>query len=60
MHNNSLRALLTEALDRSDRYLKSLDTRPVSPREDAVAALRQLDIPLQQDPIDWTGGSVEE
>jgi glutamate/tyrosine decarboxylase-like PLP-dependent enzyme len=46
------RALLTETLERSDRYLKSLDTRPVSPRADAVAALKKLDVPLQNDPID--------
>src|SRR3954471_23357816 len=46
------RALLSETLDRSDRYLKSLDTRPVSPREEAVAALKQLDVPLQSDPVD--------
>ena len=31
----TLRALLTETLDRSDRYLKSLDTRPVAPRDGA-------------------------
>jgi glutamate/tyrosine decarboxylase-like PLP-dependent enzyme len=49
---SDLRALLSETLDRSDRYLKSLDTRPVSPRADAVAALKKLDIPLQSDPID--------
>src|SRR3954470_7080404 len=47
-----LRALLTETLERSDRYLQSLDTRPVSPRPDAVAALKKLDVPLQNDPID--------
>ena len=48
----NLRALLTETLDRSDRYLKSLDTRPVAPRDDAVAALKRLDVPLQNDPVD--------
>src|SRR3954470_16873220 len=47
-----LRALLTETLDRSDRYLKSRDTRPVAPKADAVAALKKLDVPLQQNPID--------
>jgi glutamate/tyrosine decarboxylase-like PLP-dependent enzyme len=47
-----LRALLSETLERSDRYLKSLDTRPVSPRPDAVAALKKLDVPLQNDPIE--------
>jgi glutamate/tyrosine decarboxylase-like PLP-dependent enzyme len=46
------RALLAETLERSDRYLKSLDTRPVSPRDDAVAALKQLDVPLQSGPVD--------
>ena len=52
MPTNDLRALLSETLDRSDRYLKSLDTRPVSPRPAAVAALKKLDIDLQDGPID--------
>src|ERR1044071_3101727 len=49
---SDVRGLLTDALERSDRYLKSLDTRPVSPRPDAVSALRKLDIDLQDHPID--------
>jgi glutamate/tyrosine decarboxylase-like PLP-dependent enzyme len=49
---SDLRGLLAETLERSDRYLHSLDTRPVSPRPDAVAALAKLDGPLQADPID--------
>ena len=52
MTTNDLRGLLSETLERSDRYLKSLDTRPVSPRPDAVAALKKLDVELQDDPID--------
>src|SRR4051812_2115664 len=51
---SDLRALLTDTLDRSERYLQSLDTRPVSPRPDAVAALKKLDVPLQSDPVDAT------
>jgi glutamate/tyrosine decarboxylase-like PLP-dependent enzyme len=52
MTTPDLRALLSEALERSDRYLQSLDTRPVAPPTDAVAALKNLDVPLQNDPID--------
>jgi glutamate/tyrosine decarboxylase-like PLP-dependent enzyme len=52
VNTTNLRALLTETLDRSDRYLSSLDTRPVAPSADAVAALRKLDVPLQQNPVD--------
>jgi glutamate/tyrosine decarboxylase-like PLP-dependent enzyme len=51
---SDLRGLLSETLERSDRYLRSLDTRPVSPRPDAVAALEKLDVPLQDDPIEPT------
>ena len=49
---SDLRALLDETLERSDRYLRSLNTRPVSPRAEAVSALKRLDVPLQNDPID--------
>jgi glutamate/tyrosine decarboxylase-like PLP-dependent enzyme len=52
MHRRDLLPLLTETLERSDRYLRSLETRPVAPPASAVAALKRLDIPLQQDPID--------
>jgi glutamate/tyrosine decarboxylase-like PLP-dependent enzyme len=52
MTTPDLRALLSETLERSDRYLQSLDTRPVAPPKDAVAALTKLDVPLQNDPID--------
>jgi glutamate/tyrosine decarboxylase-like PLP-dependent enzyme len=52
MMTTTLRALLGDTFERSDRYLNSLDTRPVSPCDEAVAALSQLDVPLQDDPID--------
>jgi glutamate/tyrosine decarboxylase-like PLP-dependent enzyme len=48
----AIRALLTDTLERSNRYLASLDTRPVAPPADAVAALKKLDVPLQDGPID--------
>jgi glutamate/tyrosine decarboxylase-like PLP-dependent enzyme len=48
----TLRALLSETLERSDRYLSSLHARPVAPSASAVAALKQLDVPLQDGPID--------
>ena len=54
MTTPDLRALLSETLERSDRYLQSLDTRPVAPPTDAVDALKRLDVPLQNDPIDPT------
>ena len=49
---SDLRALLSETLERSDKYLESLETRPVAPPANAVAALAKLDVPLQDDPID--------
>lgn len=52
MNGANLRALLSDTLDRTDRYLTSLDTRPVAPPVGAVAALQKLDVPLQDDPID--------
>lgn len=42
-----LRPLLTSATERSLAYLDSLDTRPVSPRPDAIANLSAFDVPLQ-------------
>jgi glutamate/tyrosine decarboxylase-like PLP-dependent enzyme len=52
MPSHELTHLLRSATDRSVRYLESLETRRVSPSEDAVAALRGFDAPLQNDPID--------
>lgn len=52
MNGANLRALLSDTLDRTDRYLTSLDTRSVAPPVGAVAALQKLDVPLQDDPID--------
>ena len=44
--------LLSEAAQRSLEYLAGLDERSVSPTPKAVAALRQLDEPLPEDPSD--------
>ncbi|HEX5612870.1 MAG TPA: aminotransferase class V-fold PLP-dependent enzyme [Burkholderiales bacterium] len=43
-----MRKLLGEAAERSLRYLESLDSRPVAPRPEAVAALKAFDIPLPE------------
>jgi glutamate/tyrosine decarboxylase-like PLP-dependent enzyme len=47
-----LQQLLADTLARSNRYLESLDTRPVAPDRAATAALTSLDVPLQDGPID--------
>ena len=44
--------LLKETLERSTNYLNSLESRPVAPPAAAVAALEQLDVPLQDERID--------
>ena len=44
--------LLFEAAKRADRYLKELETRQVSPSPKAIAGLKRLDVPLQDEPID--------
>ena len=49
---NDLHLLLTDAQRRAERYLTSLESRPVAPSAEAVAALRAFDIPLQNEPID--------
>jgi glutamate/tyrosine decarboxylase-like PLP-dependent enzyme len=52
MSSRVIKRLLRATTDRSVRYLESLDTRRVSPSEDAVEALRAFDVPLQNDSID--------
>jgi glutamate/tyrosine decarboxylase-like PLP-dependent enzyme len=49
MPADNLKHLLTSTTERSLRYLASLDDRRVSPGPEAVAALRGLDIALQQE-----------
>ncbi len=51
MPHDDIKQLLNAATERSVRYLKSLETRRVSPSPDAVAALSALDAPLQQHSI---------
>jgi glutamate/tyrosine decarboxylase-like PLP-dependent enzyme len=45
-------AILDDAARRARRYLELLDTRSVAPGTAAVAALRELDEPLPQEPCD--------
>jgi len=44
--------LLAEAFKRVNRYINELQTRRVSPSPDDLAGLKQLDAPLQDQPID--------
>jgi len=48
----ALQPLLSDALERSVRYLDGLATRSVAPSREAVAALAALDVPLQTAPRD--------
>src|SRR5215469_2497584 len=43
-----MRDVLLDAADRALRYLESLDERPVAPDSEAVARLRELDVPLPE------------
>jgi glutamate/tyrosine decarboxylase-like PLP-dependent enzyme len=52
MPSHDLKRLLHATTDRSVRYLESLDTRRVSPSDEAVAALHAFDVPLQNESID--------
>jgi glutamate/tyrosine decarboxylase-like PLP-dependent enzyme len=52
LSSTPLQQLLSETLERSNAYLDSLATRPVAPSADAVSALRTLDVPLQEQPMD--------
>jgi glutamate/tyrosine decarboxylase-like PLP-dependent enzyme len=52
MPPDDLKSLLTAATERSVRYLNSLDTRRVSPTDDAIAGIARFDVPLQHEGID--------
>src|SRR5918992_5068939 len=52
MNHSDLERLLRSTTNRSVRYLESLDERRVSPADDAVAALKAFDVPLQSESID--------
>lgn len=52
MPSDELKRLLRATTDRSVRYLASLDTRRVSPSEEAIDALDAFDVPLQNESID--------
>jgi glutamate/tyrosine decarboxylase-like PLP-dependent enzyme len=52
MSHHQLERLLRSTTDRSVRYLESLEERRVSPTDDAVAALKAFDVPLQDEPMD--------
>lgn len=54
MPADDLRELLSATTERSVRYLKSLETRRVSPSSEAIAGLTRFDVPLQNEPIDPT------
>src|SRR3954452_16520378 len=47
-----MREILSEAAERSIRYLEGLSDRAVTPDPAAVAGLSALDVPLQHDPMD--------
>lgn len=49
---SDLRTLLSEAAERSTRYLTDLNTRRVAPDPKAVEELSAFDVPLQQKPRD--------
>ncbi len=52
MSKNDLQSLLTEAADRSAKYLTGLQTRRVSAGASAVEQLAAFDVPLQDEPRD--------
>src|SRR6185436_17694943 len=45
-------SVLDDVTERAKRYLKSVGERRVAPTREAVAGLAELDIPLQDQPID--------
>lgn len=49
--NKRQRKLLRKTAERSIRYLKDLDERPVAPDPAAIAALERLDTPLPKKPL---------
>ncbi|HEV7388421.1 MAG TPA: hypothetical protein VGN73_07420, partial [Gemmatimonadaceae bacterium] len=44
-------SLLDDVAERAKRYLASVGERRVAPTREAVARLRELDVPLQDRPI---------
>jgi glutamate/tyrosine decarboxylase-like PLP-dependent enzyme len=52
MPSDDIKQLLAATADRSVRYLKSLESRRVSPSRETIAALAAFDTPLQDDAID--------
>jgi glutamate/tyrosine decarboxylase-like PLP-dependent enzyme len=50
--SRDIEPLLTDSLRRSSRYLASLESRPVAPRPEALAALKQLDERLPEQDCD--------
>lgn len=52
MPSDDIKQLLAATADRSVRYLKSLESRRVSPSKEAIAALTAFDTPLQDEPIE--------
>jgi glutamate/tyrosine decarboxylase-like PLP-dependent enzyme len=51
MHSHDMRRLLSAAMERSLRYLDSLDERHVGPTPEGIAGLKAFDVTLQNDPI---------
>jgi len=52
MPADDLKELLAATTERSVRYLKDIETRRVSPSNEAIAGLARFDVPLQNEPID--------
>ena len=50
--NSSTRELLADAAERAACYLDTLQTRPVAPSAEAIAALARFDEPLPEGPTD--------
>ena len=48
--NDRMRELLESTTERAIRYLEGLRTRPVAPTEEAVAALKTLQVPMPDGP----------
>jgi len=52
MSSPDLKRLLSATTERSVRYLESLETRRVSPSQEAIARLARFNVPLQNEPKD--------
>jgi glutamate/tyrosine decarboxylase-like PLP-dependent enzyme len=51
--------LLADVIKRANQYLRELPTRRVSPAPEALAALKALDVPLQDHPLEASGVLAE-